>query len=68
MNDLGNTYVGRRERELKILKKILSGDYKINYYNNFVVINDRAFNGYTPSMIDSIIASLPKRATPGQEN
>lgn len=68
MYEFGNTYAGRRERELKLLKKILSGDYKITYYNNFVVINDITFNGYTPNMIESIIASLPKMATPEQGN
>ena len=68
MNELGSTYPGKRLRESFIIKKYLMGDYKIEYYNNFIVLNGHTFNGYTKAMVEAIIASLHKKATPEQGN
>ena len=42
------------------LRKILVTNPKIEYYSNFVVINDQTFNGVTKEMIKNLIKEIKK--------
>lgn len=43
------------------LRKILVTNPKIEYYSNFVVINDQTFNGVTKEMIKNLIKEIKDR-------
>ena len=49
------------------LRKILVTNPKIEYYSNFVVINDQTFNGVTKEMIKNLIKEIKDRRLTAKE-
>lgn len=54
---ISNVYITKRDKERKEIKKALNEDilqHNFKYFNNFVVINNKTYNGWTKDMINLI--------------
>jgi hypothetical protein len=49
-----NNYTKARERERKEIEELINKGCKVDFYNNFIVVNGKTFNGWDINQIKSI--------------
>jgi len=61
--DRTGSYISRRIKERLEIKKALRNDilqHDFKYFNNFIIIGNKTYNGWNRDMIDSIVEELVK--------
>lgn len=54
ISDINEHQIAHRERQRKaIINSILNND-KIEYYNNFIIINNKTYNGWNKAQIEEL--------------
>lgn len=60
MQDIfSSSYITNRARQTIEVEELLKGPHTIEYYNNFVVINGKTFNGWNKDLIEGLLKELP---------